>query len=169
MDARPTTTGRSIDELTAKQVAVLELLTGHMTGKEIARALGITPNTVEKHLKAVRARWGTGNRQETARVYRELRDGGQKIPPQILADDDLRNLPPMAGQGLPSSAEFRLADVFAFDDARFRDSAAPPGLEELDRRFGKVWRAGAILVSAVIIGMIAIWGLAFARTLSDIV
>ena len=44
----------------------------------------------------------------------------------------------------------------------------PKGLEALDERFGKAWRIIAIPVIALLIGMVLIWALAFAKELTDL-
>ena len=56
-------------DLTAKQAEVLDLLLQHKTTKQIARDLGIAPNTVDARIAAVREKWGTTDRKATARVY----------------------------------------------------------------------------------------------------
>jgi len=61
-----------LENLTPKQVEVLDLLLMHRTTKEIARELGIAPNTVDQRINAVRDKWGTLNRKDTARLYGQL-------------------------------------------------------------------------------------------------
>ncbi|WP_295636012.1 helix-turn-helix transcriptional regulator [Novosphingobium sp.] len=65
--------GRKVfDELTAKQREVLDLLIQHKTSKEISRALGISPYTVDQRINLARAKLGLANRNEVAHVYRQL-------------------------------------------------------------------------------------------------
>jgi DNA-binding CsgD family transcriptional regulator len=59
-------------ELTAKQREVLDLLIQHKTSKEISRALGISPYTVDQRINLARAKLDLANRNEVAHVYRQL-------------------------------------------------------------------------------------------------
>lgn len=61
-----------LNELTAKQRGVLDLLIQHKTSKEISRALGISPYTVDQRINLARAKLNLGNRNEVAHVYRQL-------------------------------------------------------------------------------------------------
>jgi len=58
--------------LTDKQREVLDLLIEHKTSKEIGRALGISPHTVDQRLMFARDKLGARNRGELAAAYREL-------------------------------------------------------------------------------------------------
>lgn len=55
-------------ELTCKQWAAVELLARHMTSKEIARELGISPHTVDQRIDTVRRILGVASRRELART-----------------------------------------------------------------------------------------------------
>ncbi len=68
---------------------MLDHLAQHKTSKQIARDLGVAQNTVDKHLTAVRRKWHTTDRYETARVFASLRDGCENHPPRIYAADEL--------------------------------------------------------------------------------
>ena len=158
----------ALDDLTAKEVEVLELLAQHMTTKEIARALEVAPNTVEKRLLRVRDKWHTPDRNSTARLYRELAgDGWEKIPPHFPAHDGDGYLVAQPRPDLPKSAVFQLADVVNFEDFRDLGAPEPVGLRNLDRRFGKLWRIAAIPLLALVVGMVLVAALAFARTLTE--
>jgi hypothetical protein len=69
--------------------------------------------------------------------------------------------------GLPQSSEFHLSD-FVIDRDAAEAMRLVKGPEALDERFGKVWRVAAIPLIAVLIGMVLIWGLAFAVQLGDL-
>src|SRR6188768_4307779 len=58
--------------LTAKQREVLDLLIEHKTSKEIARALGISPHTVDQRIFFAREKLGVTSRGEVAVAYRRL-------------------------------------------------------------------------------------------------
>jgi hypothetical protein len=143
-----------------------------MTSKEIARDLGVAPNTVEKRLLRVRDKLGTIDRNSTARLYADLRksgssDGWEKIPPQFLAQDPSAYVIAEPKSDLPKSAVFQLADVLRMEDFADLETPAPKGLLALDHRFGKIWRIAAIPLLALLIGMVLIWALSFARTLTE--
>ncbi|MDT9012928.1 helix-turn-helix transcriptional regulator [Novosphingobium sp. APW14] len=61
-----------LEMITDRQRAVLDLVVQHWTSKEIARELGISPNTVDQRINAVRTKLGARDRAETARLYAEL-------------------------------------------------------------------------------------------------
>ena len=64
--------GVRLDLLTIKQREVLDLLIQHKTSKEISRALGISPYTVDQRINLARAKLSLANRNEVAHVYRQL-------------------------------------------------------------------------------------------------
>lgn len=55
--------------LTTRQTQVLECLAGHMTSKEIARELDISPSMVDQHLRAIRNKLGGLPRRSLARLH----------------------------------------------------------------------------------------------------
>lgn len=55
--------------LTERQLQVLDCLSNHMTTKEIARALDISPSMVDQHLKAISVKFGGLPRREIARLH----------------------------------------------------------------------------------------------------
>lgn len=55
-------------QLTARQQEVLDCLASHMTSKEIARTLGISPSMVDQHLRAISNKLGGLPRRELARL-----------------------------------------------------------------------------------------------------
>lgn len=58
-----------IDSLTDKQCEALELVLQHMSSKEIAKQLGISPRAVDQRLDAVRSKLGAATRWKAARLY----------------------------------------------------------------------------------------------------
>lgn len=156
----------SLADLTDKQSAVLEHLAQHKSSKEIARDLGVTQNTVDKHLAAVRQKWGTTDRYHTARIFEGLRGRAENHPPKILADDEYLNAPLKPAADLPKSAVFRLDDVIPLDD--FDDWGAPPpkGPQALDELFGKWWRIAAVPLLALAALMVVMFAVQLAMELS---
>ena len=59
-------------ELTTKQLQAVQLLSQHLTSKEIARTLGIAPSTVDQRLAGAMRKLAVSNRRELARAYGAL-------------------------------------------------------------------------------------------------
>jgi DNA-binding CsgD family transcriptional regulator len=158
----------SLDQLSTRERDVLEHLARHKTSKVIARELGVHENTINKHLAAVRGKWGTADRYETAQVFLDLLEGGGIHPPQIPSSDDYLITAPEAFADLPHGHAFRLSDVLTAEPFRFPDTSAPAGLEALDARFGKAWRVLAIPVAAILIGMVLVVGVTIVWVLTEL-
>jgi DNA-binding CsgD family transcriptional regulator len=89
------------------QKACLRLVAQGMSSKEIAKALDLTPQTVDTYLKASMSRLGASNRREAARIL--LADeASQKLgsPSPTLADLD-----PEPDQGAAAGGSARLSWV----------------------------------------------------------
>ncbi|MEA3016379.1 MAG: hypothetical protein QOI38_1101 [Sphingomonadales bacterium] len=75
--------------LSEGQKACLRLVAKGMSSKEIAKALGLTPQTVDTYVKVSMARIGASNRRDAARMLvaaeASLKSGS---PPADLADRD---------------------------------------------------------------------------------
>lgn len=158
-----------LDLVTAKEVETLDLLVQHRSNKQIALELCVSPRTVEERIASVRRKWGTRDRNDTARAYTSLRQACGKTtcgtPPIDAGWGDGEGSP----ADLPLSSVFRLDDVLG-DRFEFEPlHRASKGPEALDARFGKLWRLVAIPVLALLLGMVLIWGIAFARALSDVI
>jgi DNA-binding NarL/FixJ family response regulator len=67
---KPTTSGAHGD-LSEREAEVLRLVADGLTDREIARALGISPRTVGRHVGSILAKLGVRNRSEAARRFRE--------------------------------------------------------------------------------------------------
>lgn len=61
-------------QLTDGQMDCLRLVDAHLTSKEIARVLGISPFTVDQRLDAARRKLGAPSRVEAARLFASLDD-----------------------------------------------------------------------------------------------
>ena len=57
--------------LSERETEVLRLVADGLTDREIARALGISPRTVGRHVGSILAKLGVRNRSEAARRFRE--------------------------------------------------------------------------------------------------
>ena len=155
-------------DLTAKQAEVLDLLLQHKTTKQIARDLGIAPNTVDARIAAVREKWGTTDRKATARVYAHLLETCEKSPCGFSRLD--RDLRPDHGllRELPGSPLFTVADAQSFEHWPVKRER-PGILEILDARFGKIGRVMA--ASALALGLAAtlMLTLAIAEAMSKLI
>lgn len=161
-----------LENLTVKQVEVLELLAMHRTTKEIARELGIAPNTVDQRINAVRDKWGTVNRKDTARRYAELVERCGKTPCDFSRIDVDGNGADEHDQDLPVDPVFVLSDVSLM--GRGADwfegmDAGSRGLGAFDKKFGRIGRVAAILVLAFIMAMTLASSLAIAEVLGRMI
>ena len=77
----------SITSLPEGQKACLRLVAQGMSSKEIAKALDLTPQTVDTYLKASMSRLGASNRRDAARMLAAA-EASQKLgsPPPTLAE-----------------------------------------------------------------------------------
>ena len=155
-------------DLTAKQAEVLDLLLQHKTTKQIARDLGIAPNTVDARIAAVREKWGTTDRKATARVYAHLLETCETSPSGFSRL--VRDLTPDLGvlRELPGSPLFTVADAQSFEHWPVKRER-PGILEILDARFGKIGRVMA--ASALALGLAAtlMLTLAIAEAMSKLI
>jgi DNA-binding CsgD family transcriptional regulator len=158
----------ALSALTAKQTEVLDLLLQHKTTKQIARDLHIAPNTVDARIAAVREKWGTPNRNATARVYAHLLEACEKPPCGFLPLDG--DFIPDQGflRDLPGSPHFTVSDVQTFEHL-MRLGERRTGLEALDARFGKFGRVGAIVLLAMLIAVTVVASLAIADSLGKFI
>lgn len=75
----------AVAQLTDRQRECMALVAENLNSKKIGKRLGIAPNTVDKHVKAVRALFGDMDRFDVARIIRlvdeAVADAGS--PPKI--------------------------------------------------------------------------------------
>ena len=155
--------------LTDKQRDVLDLLIEHKTSKEIARALGISPQTVDQRIFFAKEKLGAASRNEAAAAYRRLIaiSGRTTYEESYIAEPSAifqtsRRL--VAGQALarrrPESPQ--------------PGSSTPPELdfrvvpESFDGRYGTLVRVGAIIAIAVCLVIVVLGGLTIFSTLSEL-
>lgn len=68
-------THEDLSRLTDGQKACLRMVYRHMSSKDIARTLGISPHTVDQRLRIAMRALGVGSRVEAARILVELEGG----------------------------------------------------------------------------------------------
>ncbi|SFG14363.1 regulatory protein, luxR family [Novosphingobium sp. CF614] len=161
-----------LESLTLKQAEVLDLLVMHRTTKEIARELGIAPNTVDQRINAVREKWGTANRKDTARRYAQLLEQcGKTTCGLSRVDLDSQDIED-GDQDLPADPVFVLSDTASMrrhPDWFDGENVRPTGLEAFDARFGRGGRVAAIFVLALIMAMTLASVLAIANALGKLI
>lgn len=93
----------ALESLTPRQRECLRLVRKDKSTKEIARELGISPQTVNNHLKAAMCALGVGSRFIAARALREHEAPGLLEASQsqaILVDPDYSLILPMPVEGV---------------------------------------------------------------------
>lgn len=84
-----------LDRLSEQQKSCLRLVAEGMSSKEIAKAIGLSPQTVDSYLTRANAELGTSSRRESARLLKEFeasRNSGSQSEPLVIDPD----LPPPA-------------------------------------------------------------------------
>jgi DNA-binding CsgD family transcriptional regulator len=142
-----------LDQLTAKQVEVLDLLTEHLTSKLIARQLNIHPNTIDQRIAKVREVWGTVDRKDTLRRYRELQAICGKTTYGSEAVDGMSVEMEHDESPVLDSDMFLTADSAEHIHDQVQDSSSsaerPFGLQVLDVKLGKLGRLVLVLILAM--------------------
>lgn len=140
--------------LTDRQREVLDLVLAHKSSKEIAIALGISPNTVDQHIFTARDRLGASSRRELARAYAELVSGRGKT----TSDFSWLETEALGGQVADKVSE--VGPVFTLADAGTIKLPAPwegpvtlRSLGALDRKLGVSGRILAIFAAFALIAI----------------
>lgn len=156
-----------LERLTPAQTDVLDRILLHKTSKEIARELGIAPNTVDQRVKAAWAKLGTSDRAATARKYALIKNicgqatyGASGVDADLIDDHE-------SFRDIPAEATFVIEDSMQ----RFYEVAEPKPtiLEAFDDRFGRLGRVAAVLVCAVFIATLVLTVTTIAVTLSNLI
>lgn len=92
-----------IDRLTAREIEALRLVSVHMNSKQIARQLGLSPATVDRHIANALHKLGVPTRLSAVRLLMESSVPG---PTDLAAENPSTQSSPMAsgsgGRQLPS-------------------------------------------------------------------
>lgn len=65
--------------LTLKQAAIMEVLVSGRSGKEAAKELGVSPDTVKRHLREVYVRLGASTRIEAVKAYLKAKAASEHL------------------------------------------------------------------------------------------
>lgn len=112
-------------QLTPGQCDCLRLVFRHMTSKDIARTLGVSPHTVDMRLRTAMKTLGVASRIEAARVLIEAEGKPDGYQPLIYQASELARAPISAIEGAPvSTASFEHA--IQPSTSRTRPDDGPP-------------------------------------------
>jgi DNA-binding CsgD family transcriptional regulator len=159
-----------LDQLSAKECAVLDQILLHKPLKVIAHDLGITLSAVDQRLKSARAKLGACDRNEAARTYsallitcRESTCGFEAVATALDAHVFESSEPVSRSTfTLEDSATF-LVPPFGCEQGHVR-----PVSEVLDEKFGRLWRVAAIPVFAIFLAVLALALIAMADSLGEL-
>ena len=155
-------------DLTDKQREVLDLLIEHKTSKEIARLLGISPQTVDQRIFFAKEKLGAASRNEAAAAYRRL----VGVSGRTTYEDSRIAAPAPTAKGIYGLLAGRVLAL------RHPELSQPEGpvLTELDfrvvpewfdGRYGTLVRLSAIIAIAVFLVILVLGGLAIFSQLSE--
>lgn len=119
----------AVDRLNAGQRDCLRLVLAHLTSKEIARELGVSPHTVDQRLRTAMRVLNAGSRFEAARVFAAL-DGEETYQPLIYQASLVERGGKNGNQG-PSSGRSRSETANATGDSAKAESGG--ALRALER------------------------------------
>lgn len=98
----------AVSRLSRRQVECLNLASEGRTSKEIARAIGLSPSTVDNHIRSAIERLGARNRADAIRMLRDSQTPVTAAPsaPPLLEVGDIEHqpslpvgrFPPLGGQ-----------------------------------------------------------------------
>ena len=168
----------TLDGLTEKQRAVLDLLLQHKTSKEISRLLGISPHTVDQRILLARAKLNVANRADVANEYRRLLSLYEQTiyPSSYLAapgfDTDRQPREDVGDRGVESIApqsDWPMPQGTADREQALVQSYHHVLPEMFDGPYGTLLRLGYIAVIAVILIMVVLGGLSMFAQLSSLV
>lgn len=157
--------------LTDKQCEALDLVLCHMSSKEIAQHLGVSPRAVDQRLDAARLKLGAATRVEAAKIYQrhKLRSTCDQITSEPFP------LPPEARQqhddiSADDEPGFTLQDAGAWLGTFHEEGPGSPSAAELKPIvLGKGLRLGLIVAGALAMMMLVLVLLAIVQALEAII
>lgn len=174
-----------VERLTDSQRACLRLVLAHMTSKQIARELGISPHTVDAHLKAALKVVGASNRTEAALILASAEGDSacQPLAYQSLAMVNQQQSMAFSGYEIGSGKDVDYAELAQSEREQTRnivqdgiaDTEEPTNtfLENLNRltigsqsKFGKTNRLSKIARISIIVSISVLSIIVFAVIVS---
>ena len=156
--------------LTDKQRDVLDLLIEHKTSKQIARALGISPHTVDQRIFFAKEKLGAASRNEAAAAYRRLMAISGRM---TYEESHIAESSPTSQTGTGLAVGQALAP--GRPESPQPESSSPPELdfrvvpEWFEGPYGTLVRVGAIIAIAVCLVIVVLGGLTIFSTLSELI
>jgi DNA-binding CsgD family transcriptional regulator len=151
-----------IGSLSEKETRALELVAAQLTTKEIARELGITPRAVEERLRSARGKLDAPDRRAAARLLLQREPCGETTGRSATVATYPFGSPKNLRE-LPDTSIFTLEDSVSSDF--FGADGPPTFLEAFDIRFGKPGRVAAIVLLAMVLGLLGAAAVSIALTL----
>ncbi|MBE1529849.1 DNA-binding CsgD family transcriptional regulator [Sphingopyxis sp. OAS728] len=155
------------NRLTEKQRACLDLLIDHRTSKEIARLLDISKHTVDQRLNAARDSLGAQDRNETAFIYRQLKQIYDRVTYDAV---EVPRRPALVRSKFPNGSPPNLMDLHDKAADLGRPSSNRFSFRGLWRRDhnspARVWIMTAMLVVTL---LVLLAGLGIAQALNQLI
>ena len=122
--ARMIDAGDRVVQLTDGQRDCLRLVYAHMTSKDIARALGVSPHTVDMRLRTAMKTLGVASRIEAARALADAEGSADGYQPLVYQASEVAGAPASWTLGAPASTT---SDEYAtqHSDPRFSPGFDP--------------------------------------------
>jgi DNA-binding CsgD family transcriptional regulator len=154
--------------LTDKQREVLDLLLEHKTSKQIARALRISPHTVDQRIQFAKDKLGASTRSEAAVAYRRLLETYGQM---TYEDSGIALEPDDADVARGTQAPFEELEPRTrnrSDGSLETNESVQPVPQLFDGRYGTLVRLGAIIGIAVLLVLLVLGALATLTQLSQL-
>lgn len=119
----------SLQQLTPREKECLRLAAQHLSSKEIARKLAVSPHTVNGHIDEARRKMGVATRRDAARILLEAEE--RSAPMSQAADAGALPIPPKESGGevhtvaAPPDGSFDQLMIRDGDNDRSRHAARP--------------------------------------------
>lgn len=138
------------ESLTLKQASVLDLAIQHMTSKQIARELKITPKTADRRIEGIRSRLGNIPRSDLLRNYSAWLEDGGKSPRGISLLTPASRIDPNPTP--QPEVAYKFEDSLVFDERASWDAGSSWQKPEIElEKLGPGVRIVMMLVGAVAI------------------
>jgi DNA-binding CsgD family transcriptional regulator len=159
-----------LEQLTEKERQVLDLVIQHKPTKQIARELGVAPNTVDMRLRSAREKLGTPDRNAAARAYTSLLAACGKPTCGFPVMDEIEDVTLTEVTDRKEAATFVLQDVGWIDRPAPWNTMIEPtsGLEALGDRLGGVARLALVIGLAALLALTVLATFAIAEALSQV-
>ena len=147
----PQKTIEVFETLTNKQLEAMVLAAQHLTSKQIARELGVSPATIDKRIEAIRARLDQMPRSEVLRQFIQWAQTSDQVIAEffpLTGNPEVDAFPAMQ----PDGATFEFHDSVTLDQRASWDRQAdwrPPWIELSN--MGSLGRMGAMAVGSIVL------------------